>query len=522
MLKSWKYLCTGVLAGLLSSAAVNAAEVTLQTTDGSLSLTGDLQDFDGKVYKIQTLIGTLEIDVASVTCQGAGCPVVDAKTEFAIAVGDGVNNALLANLLEEYAFQEEMTAEQTVSGGQSGSSALEMMDDSDEVKVSVSVEQSDTPAAFSKLINGSAAIALTTRPVGGNEITAFTQAGFADPSLPGQETVIALDALVPITSPQNRVPSVSLEDLALIASGRIRNWSQLGGADAPIRMLLPNEDSSTFETFNQLVIDANRARVANAVERVASEEDLADEVARDPNAIGIVSLSARRNAEVLPIRRVCGPLAKATPFSVKSEEYPLTRRVFMYVSGAPIASRITDLITFAGSGAAQDAIQSVGFVDQGVTAADIDSQGIRLAAALLAAPNASALLQLKNFSESLVDAERLSTTFRFTTGSSRLDNKALGDIDRMVDFLASEEAADKEILIIGFTDAIGREDLNILLGQSRAEQVRDSILTAAAGRVSQNRMRVLSYGPLAPVGCNETPEGRSINRRVEVWIRDVV
>ncbi|MEO0913210.1 MAG: phosphate ABC transporter substrate-binding/OmpA family protein [Pseudomonadota bacterium] len=518
MLKSWKYVWTGVLAGLLSSASVNAAEVTLRTTDGSLSLTGDLQEFDGKVYRISTLIGLLEIDVASVTCEGAGCPELDLKTEFAIAVGDGVNNALLANLLEEYAFQQEMTAEQKISGG--GASALDMMDDSDEVMVSVSVEQTDTPGALSKLIDGSAAIALTTRPVGGEEINAFTQAGFSDPSLPGQETVIALDALVPVVAPGNKVSSLTLEQLSLVAAGRIRNWSELGGEDAPIRMILPEDDSSTFETFNRLVIDANRTRVANAVERVASEEDLADEVARDPNALGVVSLSSRRNADVVPIRRVCGPLAKATPFSVKSEEYPLTRRVFMYVSGAPVASRITDLIAFAGSGAAQDAIQSVGFVDQGITASDIDNQGIRLAAGLLAATNTSSLLQLQAFSQELVDAQRLSTTFRFTTGSSRLDNKALGDVSRMVSFLQSEDAADKEILIIGFTDAIGREDLNVLLGQSRAEQVRDSILAEAAGGLDESRMRVLSYGPLAPIGCNETPEGRSINRRVEIWVRD--
>lgn len=522
MLRSLKIIGAGVLAGLLSTTVAFAAEVTLKTTDGTLSLTGDLKEFNGQTYRIQTLIGTLEIDVASVTCEGEACPEIDEKTEFAIAVGDGVNNALLANLLEEYAFQEEMTAEQKVVGGASNAQALEMMDDSDEVMVSVSVEQSDTPGAFSKLIDGRAAIALTTRPIGGNEISAFTQAGFADPSLPDQETVIALDALVPVVSPENKLPAISLEDMARIASGRVRNWSQLGGEDVPIRMLLPDDSSSTFETFNRLVLAANRARVGGDVERVSSEEDLADAVARDPYALGVVSLSARRNAKVLPIRRICGPLAKATPFTVKAEEYPLTRRVFMYVSGAPIASRITDLIAFAGSGAAQDAIQSVGFVDQGISPADIDNQGIRLASALLAAPDASSLSQLREFSRALVDAQRLSTTFRFTTGSSRLDNKALGDVSRMVEYLTSKDVVDKEVLVIGFTDAIGRQDLNVLLGQSRAEQVRDQIIASSAGQIVPERMRVLSYGPLAPVGCNETPEGRSFNRRVEIWVRDRV
>jgi phosphate transport system substrate-binding protein len=35
-------------------------------------------------------------------------------------------------------------------------------------------------------------------------------------------------------------------------------------------------------------------------------------------------------------------------------------------------------------------------------------------------------------------------------------------------------------------------------------------------------IRVLGYGELAPVGCNESLLGRAINRRVEVWVRDVL
>ncbi|MEM1265731.1 MAG: phosphate ABC transporter substrate-binding/OmpA family protein, partial [Pseudomonadota bacterium] len=513
----WKATLLGSVAAVSLTSAVMAAQVTLQTTDGSLSITGELLEFDGTIYRMQTLIGTLEIDSATVVCSGDACPDIERTTQFAIAVGDGVDNTLLANLIEEYAFQEELVAEQTISEGQT---ALELMREGEDVLVSVQVERSDTPEAFSKLLGGEAAVALTTRPVGATEIDAFAQAGFANPSLPEQEKVIALDALVPVTAPGNRMRTVTLQQLALMAAGTITNWSQLGLDPAPLRVVLPAEGTASFEVLRALVLDPSRVTVAPSIERVAGDEDLSDTVARDPNAIGVVSLSSQRNAQIVPVRRICGAIARPSSFTIKAEEYPLTRRVFMYLTGQPVPSRITDLVSFAGSTAARDAIQSVGFIDQSIVSTDFDEQGVRLASALLSAPDNPTLRALQNFSREFIDAERLSTTFRFTTGSSNLDNKALGDIDRMAEYLTRGEAADLDILVVGFTDSFGRQDLNVLLGQSRAEQVEQALIRAAGGGIAPNRITAQSFGPLAPVGCNETAAGRAINRRVEIWLRN--
>lgn len=517
MIKGYKTACLGVLAGVASAWAVQAAEVTLQTTDGSLSLTGELIEYDGTVYRIETLIGSLEIDAASVTCQGEACPAIEESTQFTIAIGDGVSNTLLANLLEEYAFQEELEAEQMVSDGQT---MLDLKRSGEDALVSISLERSDTPQAFGRLAQGVASVALTTRPVSQGEISTFQIAGLPDPSLPEQEKVIALDALVPITAPGNRLRAITIEQLALVAAGSITNWSELGGPNAPIRLVLPSRGTATFEVLNTLVLAPNRVTVAGNVERVPSDEDLADTVARDPNALGVVSLSAQRNAQVVPIRRICGAIARPSEFTIKAEEYPLTRRVFMYLSGADVPTRVADVVAFAGSSAARDAIQSVGFIDQSISATDLDQQGVRLAAALISAPDNATLRDLQSFSTEFIDAERLSTTFRFTTGSANLDNKALGDIDRMAEYLTRGEAADQEILVVGFTDSFGRQDLNVILGQNRADQVLQALLDAAGGAIAPNRISSQSFGPLAPVGCNETAAGRAINRRVEIWLRD--
>ncbi|MFT6773647.1 MAG: phosphate transport system substrate-binding protein [Paracoccaceae bacterium] len=121
----------------------------------------------------------------------------------------------------------------------------------------------------------------------------------------------------------------------------------------------------------------------------------------------------------------------------------------------------------------------------------------------------------------LINAQRLSTTCRFLPGSSQRNNKAQGDVERIVNYLMDEDEKGAEVLLVGFIDGVGRADLNRAPSFRRADQVRRALVDADEQRLIGNvNIRVLGYGELAPVGCNETLLGRSINRRVEMWITD--
>ena len=69
--------------------------------------------------------------------------------------------------------------------------------------------------------------------------------------------------------------------------------------------------------------------------------------------------------------------------------------------------------------------------------------------------------------------------------------------------------------IQGHTDATGDETYNEQLGEARAEAVRRYL---AKQGVALNRMATISYGEESPVAPNETPEGRSQNRRVAIVV----
>ena len=72
-----------------------------------------------------------------------------------------------------------------------------------------------------------------------------------------------------------------------------------------------------------------------------------------------------------------------------------------------------------------------------------------------------------------------------------------------------------DVAIEGHTDSSGSIENNVQLSKLRAESVRDFLATEG---VSIDRLRAVGVGPEAPIADNETAEGRSKNRRVQLTI----
>ena len=67
----------------------------------------------------------------------------------------------------------------------------------------------------------------------------------------------------------------------------------------------------------------------------------------------------------------------------------------------------------------------------------------------------------------------------------------------------------------GYTDGIGSVNYNIKLSQRRAQAVVDYLVSKG---VKNNKLKVTGYGKANPIATNDTPEGRSMNRRVEIKV----
>ena len=101
----------------------------------------------------------------------------------------------------------------------------------------------------------------------------------------------------------------------------------------------------------------------------------------------------------------------------------------------------------------------------------------------------------------------------FATNSYKLESQAKTNIDRLAKIL--NKYPDTNILVVGYTDATGKEDYNMKLSDQRAKSVVD--YTSSQG-VDGKRFTYKGLGPQEPVASNDTPDGRQQNRRVEIAV----
>ncbi|MCX6571014.1 MAG: OmpA family protein [Candidatus Aminicenantes bacterium] len=104
---------------------------------------------------------------------------------------------------------------------------------------------------------------------------------------------------------------------------------------------------------------------------------------------------------------------------------------------------------------------------------------------------------------------------KFKFDSSELSAEAKGILDQFVQKLI-EENKGVFIEIQGHTDNTGTDEVNMVLGQKRAEAVM--MYLYKQHRIPLHRMSVVSLGSSVPVADNSSRDGRSQNRRVEILV----
>ena len=358
-----------LLAGTTFCAMAGASfadTVKIQTVDGNVSLEGRIVSFDGETFELDTLAGT-KIPLSMVICIGDACPVIeDTQGLSGLAqVVDAPSTILLNNLARDFAGLRGWRVQNSPATDSDGG-VFEFAGSASEDAGTLSIEKGDAAPVFEALAKGDTSFVLSATPISDALADKLVAQGYPDLRAPGREVIVALDAIVPQVHADNPVRDISLPVIARIAAGRIDNWSELGGPDQPIRLILPTEASSVARLVEDRVMRPNRLRVERDLERVADEAEAVAETAADPFAITLASGVLVDGTKPLPIRQVCGPLSFATDFSVKAEEYPLARRVLLYTNGQELSQSMKELLAFAGSQSAQDSIRGVGFVGQNV------------------------------------------------------------------------------------------------------------------------------------------------------------
>ena len=129
-------------------------------------------------------------------------------------------------------------------------------------------------------------------------------------------------------------------------------------------------------------------------------------------------------------------------------------------------------------------------------------------------------LEVEEHEEGLV--VQLPSVFLFEFDSHVLSSEAVERLLAVAEVLNQPMAEDRSIRVEGHTDSTGHADYNLALSHRRARAVMGQL---AAGRVAADRMSIRGLGSTSPRAPNsadgsDSPEGRALNRRVEIIIED--
>ena len=150
--------------------------------------------------------------------------------------------------------------------------------------------------------------------------------------IPPEETrwfnPVALDGLSLIVHPDNPVTELSLSEVQAIFSGKMGNWSAVGGTDAPITLVGRERGSGVRALFNERVMGSQRLAITALV--AVGQAEVVAQVANDVTAIGYVMMGGVDEG----VRPLILDGYAPTPTHTASQNYPLTVPLYFLAATA--------------------------------------------------------------------------------------------------------------------------------------------------------------------------------------------
>ena len=177
--------------------------------------------------------------------------------------------------------------------------------------------------------------------------------------------IIGKDAVAPVVSSEiydAGIQALSLEQIARIYRGEIRNWKELGGPDREILVIDKEQARGTRHVFMEVVLGDKTANAPGADLVLGSNNEEQTALAQSDAAIGMLS-NAWINADVkalgiiMPDRRIIYP----TRENIANGTFPITRTLLLITNGQP-QGKVKAFIDFILSKEGQKIVEESGYV----------------------------------------------------------------------------------------------------------------------------------------------------------------
>ena len=204
---------------------------------------------------------------------------------------------------------------------------------------------------FAALIDKTAAIGMASRPAKPEEIANGKAKG-----VDLKETIVAYDGIAVIVNTANSIKGLTKKQVEQIFTGEITDWSAVGGSGGKISVYTRNTSSGTYAEFKELAM--KKRDYAPDSQKLAGNEQIAQEVGKNPNGVGYVGLAYTKATGVKVV-----PIDGASPSkeSVLGKSYPYARPTFFYTNGEP-SGVVKEFVDFIVGADGQKIVEQVGFV----------------------------------------------------------------------------------------------------------------------------------------------------------------
>lgn len=489
--------------------------VTLTSRSGETTLSGTVLGYDGRFLRVQSDSGEVTVPLERFTCAGPGCP----ETEFPVArvTVSGAEipmQILLPPLIRAFARREGLALQEErlfpgeriyrLSAAQGQSLLMELV-----------LRDGTSDQGIADLLTERADLALSFRQLQPHETAQAVTAGLGDFTTPGAVRILALDAVVPVVAPGGWQPDLPLEQLPAILDGRIRNWAVLGGPERALSLLLPTRAAGVVQALARPEITPGPG-----TERHRHPETLGTALRRSPGGLGFLSRRDAGHMRVLPLRDACDRVLSADPVTIRAGIYPLTLPVVLLVPEHRPPELMRRFLTYIRSPDAQPVIAATGYMDQRALPVSDRAQAAHLHRLTSQPPTDETLRAEAEAAPGMLQGLRwLAMTFRFQEDGRTLTPAARSAVQLLATALVAGQYGGERLVLIGFSDSSGDAAANLELSRTRAETLRQAILSAmqpteGGGPV----LETLAAGEFLPVSCEQTERGRGQNRRVELWL----
>jgi phosphate transport system substrate-binding protein len=217
--------------------------------------------------------------------------------------------------------------------------------------VSFEIAAEGSTTGISAMIDGTAQIGMSSRRAKTTEVSAAQAKGVTMKPI-----IVCYDGMAVCLNANNPVKGLTRRQVEQIFTGDITDWSAVGGKAGKISIYTRNTSSGTYSDWKDLAM--KKRDYAGSSQKMAGNEQIAAEVAKNANGIGYLGL-AYINAEGIKIVPIDGVTANKE--TILSKKYPYARPTFFYTNGEP-TGEAAKFIDFALGAEGQKIVEKVGFI----------------------------------------------------------------------------------------------------------------------------------------------------------------